>query len=544
MIILAIIAFIFGLGLIICLHEFGHFIFAKKADILCYEFSIGMGPAIYRKKKGETTYALRCIPIGGYVSMAGEEISNEIVKVGQHIGLNLKDGKVSEILLDETDEHEYFGEVLSLDLYDQEGNGLFIELKIDEESKVFEVLEDAFYVHPSKRGNKDKTWRKMQISPYSRSFESKKLLPRFLSISFGPIMNFILAIVLFFIVGLCVGKPDMSKTVIDEVSGPAATVVDKENGITKLMKNDEILKIEGTSVSNWNELSNKLDEIAGYDEVDFVVKRNGEEINVTVNPIIYIGNLGVCGYTSDVIEEGIPVYLYVTNAKEAGIENGDLIKKVNGVDVKSWSELVNICKELNDGKYEVVVDRPKLDDNGKIIYDESKNIVYVEQNKVLTVEFFEDQVLNGIGIEKISQTIGIAPNTKFDLFYAMGYGFSGTWGALVDVFNTLKLLFSSNQVGVSDLSGPVGIFTLIESSVNQGFVNYIALLGMLSVNIGIINLLPIPALDGGRLVFLAYEAITRKKPNKKVENTLNTIVFILLMALFVYITFNDILRLG
>ena len=119
------------------------------------------------------------------------------------------------------------------------------------------------------------------------------------------------------------------------------------------------------------------------------------------------------------------------------------------------------------------------------------------------------------------------------------------WDDFTLIFRTLKLLIapSIRQVGLGDLSGPVGIFDMVKSYINAGFVPLLAFAGLLSVNIGVMNLLPIPALDGGRLVFLLYELVTRRKPSKKVEATINNVFFILLMLLFLYITFNDILRL-
>lgn len=541
MIFIAILAFVFGLGLIICIHEFGHFIFAKRAGILCYEFSIGMGPAIYRKKKGETVYAIRAIPIGGYVSMAGEQIADSLIREDQEIGLNFTDNIVTEIILDPDEEAMTKGFVVSSDLYDAEGNGLYIELKTEEEVKKYLVAKDAFYVQP---GSGNREWRKMQIAPYERSFESKKLLPRFLSISFGPIMNFLLAIVLYMIVGLCVGKADMSKTVIGEASGPSASLIAGTNE-QKIMKNDQIIEIEGVEVNNWNELSNRLDELCGNNSIEVKLLREGysSPITVAINPIMMAANLGIYGSSDMDTTYGVPVYLYMINAKDAGLQNGDLVKSVNGTMVASLGDIINICKDLNGGKVEVVVDRALRDDNGEIIF-EGTTPTYKEKDKIITIEIFEDNLLTNQGVKRVDHKIGISPKMKFDPLYAIGYGFTGTWGTFTQVFGTLGLLFTSKQVGVGDLSGPVGIFSLVENTVRLGLVNYISLIAMLSVNIGIINLLPIPALDGGRLVFLAYEGITRRKPNRKFENILNTIVFVLLMVLFVYITFNDILRLG
>jgi regulator of sigma E protease len=105
------------------------------------------------------------------------------------------------------------------------------------------------------------------------------------------------------------------------------------------------------------------------------------------------------------------------------------------------------------------------------------------------------------------------------------------------------LLFSSDQVGVRDLSGFVGIFSMVRQASALGLVYLFQFIALLSVNLGILNLLPIPALDGGRIVFLGYEAVTGKKPNQKFENLLHTAVFFLLLALMLYVTYHDILRL-
>ena len=98
LIIVSIIAFILIIGIIIVVHEGGHFFFARRAGVLCHEFSIGMGPVIFKKQFGETTFCLRAIPIGGFVSMAGEELSTDLLKVGDNIGLNFEGDLVSEII--------------------------------------------------------------------------------------------------------------------------------------------------------------------------------------------------------------------------------------------------------------------------------------------------------------------------------------------------------------------------------------------------------------------------------------------------------------
>ena len=115
-----------------------------------------------------------------------------------------------------------------------------------------------------------------------------------------------------------------------------------------------------------------------------------------------------------------------------------------------------------------------------------------------------------------------------------------TGQTITSIVKTLGLIFSNSRIGVDDLSGPVGIFTILKSAVQQG--SLFTWMAVLSVNLGFVNLLPLPALDGGRLAFLVYEAITKKKPNAKVENIIHTVGFVLLMGLMVFICFNDVLR--
>jgi regulator of sigma E protease len=140
------IVFILVLGVIILIHELGHFFFAKRANILCHEFAIGMGPAIWQKRKGETIYSIRSIPIGGYVSMAGEAVNDALIKKDQVIGVKLnQQGQVVHINLVDTVESDFMGIVRAYDLYGKNFDPLFIDLEVDGIIKQFPVLRDATY---------------------------------------------------------------------------------------------------------------------------------------------------------------------------------------------------------------------------------------------------------------------------------------------------------------------------------------------------------------------------------------------------------------
>ena len=181
------------------------------------------------------------------------------------------------------------------------------------------------------------------------------------------------------------------------------------------------------------------------------------------------------------------------------------------------------------------LEKAKVDENPYVTIEESSPLVS-----------WSNETLDNQRVEKIAIYMGVSPVYHFSLGGVLKETFTSFWSDFTLIFRTLKLLIAPSgirQVGVSDLSSVVGIFGMIEDIIVGGFLPLIAFTAMLSINIGIVNLLPIPALDGGRIVFLGYELITRRKPNKKFELILNNVFFILLMILFIYVTFNDVMRL-
>ena len=195
--VIGIIVFALILGIIVLLHEGGHFIMAKRAGIMCYEFAIGMGPVIYQKKKGETVYSIRAIPIGGFVSMAGEEVESNILKGYHRCQLIVNNGIVEEILVDEKkfDEVKQIYSIVSSDLVGTKEalpDELYIIVKDSEEVETkYIVKRDVIIRFPKKQI--------IQNAPYERNFVNKTISERFLAVFAGPFMNFVLAIVIFFI---------------------------------------------------------------------------------------------------------------------------------------------------------------------------------------------------------------------------------------------------------------------------------------------------------------------------------------------------------
>ena len=548
LVIVSIIAFVLIIGVIILVHEGGHFYFAKKAGILCHEFSIGMGPVIYKKQFGETTFCIRALPIGGFVSMAGEEVSSELVKVGDQIGINLENDLISEIILDKNKDAQIRGEIIDVDLYGENNEALFITLFDGIQNQYYQVKRDAFYVF-----EKDK---RMQITPYDRSMESKTLIQRFLTIFAGPFMNLILAIFIYLIVSFATGVPNYNSTKIGEITKGLSS-----EGILEV--GDVITEVNGTKVSTWNEFSSTLDK--EYEKnittITITVDRDGTIITKEIEAITYIASIGISNIqaSNDTLEvDGLRLGNLAVRYKKDDkkgtypLSSGDILTQMR-IDrindgIVSQGEVINLTKD----SWGTVIKEFK-DTNLCNVYfsyysQSKKGIVTIEDslNENVIIESYTNEVLNNQRIEKIQQKIGVAPAMHFDFFGSIGQAFKNFWNDFTLIFRTLKLLIAPSdvrQVGVSDLSSFVGIFSLVEQYIGAGFLALLSFTALLSVNIGVMNLLPIPALDGGRLVFLLYELITRRKPSKKVENTINNVFFILILILFVFITYNDIVRL-
>ncbi|MBN2697149.1 MAG: RIP metalloprotease RseP [Bacilli bacterium] len=508
-----ILLFLLVLSLVICIHELGHFIFAKRAGILCHEFSFGMGPKLWSRKIGETTFMIKLIPFGGYVAMAGEEIEAELVKLGQKVRLGIdQDGEVNRIVLNSNnpDYHDFIEvTVEDFDLQGIDGGKLYIN--------EYTVKRDAYYVTDKKT---------MQIAPADRVFNSKTKWQRFLVAVAGPMMNFVLAFFVFLFMFLVGGVADPGSTVVAEVGEdmPAYDVLEV---------GDRIISINGVEIDSWsldNGLPSVSSELSKYMESDtftLVVERDGEI--VTLEPIAPLYSFVTLNFSAIPGSDELTVFIAEEDERFTELRTGDIIKAIDNTTFTSWQEVIQFQKNYVDGSSE----------------EDPTVILYERDGVEYTYEFvaYSEEVVSSQGYSLFMSKIGIAGSSKFSLAGSIQGAASSFVIASLMIYRTLGLLFTSDEVGVSDLSGFVGIFSMTANAAEEGFMTLLNWIGFLSVNLGIINLLPIPALDGGRIAFIGYEAITKKKPNQKVENFLHTIVFFLLIALLIFITYNDILRL-
>ncbi len=346
--IITLILFILILGVIVFVHEFGHFMMAKLNGVYVYEFAIGMGPKIWSKKGKETEYTLRAIPIGGFCMMAGEDVEDDDLK---------------------------------------------------------------------------------QI-PKDKRLQSKKPWQRFLIMFFGAGNNFICAVLLLFLIGLIWGGSTMEPVVTSVVKNSAAANSGIEIG-------DRILEINGHSISTTDDISLYLAVADPEEASDIKVEKENEQVET-----------------------------YSIQPKK---------KKVNGE--TSYQYGIGMEQEVQKGVLSA------LSFTGK-----------------KTVSIFKQMAVT------------------------VGYLFTG-------------------GISLSQLSGPVGIFSVVGNQSSGGIMNILYLVAFLSINVGFINLLPLPAFDGGHILFIIIEKIKGSPVKPETENMIHTIGLFLLMILMVVITFNDILRL-
>lgn len=413
-----VIAFIVIFGALVFFHEFGHFIFAKRAGILCREFAIGMGPKVFSHKRGETTYTIRLLPIGGYVRMAGEDPEMVEIKPGYRIGLLFnKEEQVSKIILNNKDKYPNC-RIVEVEHADIEKD-LIIKGYPDDDNENMQT----FPIHPAAVIVENGV--ETQLAPIDRQFASKTLWQRFLTIFAGPAMNFVLAFVVFIIIALLQGVP---------TNEPKLGVITKDGA-----------------------------------------------------------------------------------ANAAGLQKDDIIQSINGSEITSWSDVVEIIRKNPNEKLDFSIVR-----NGQ-----EKDVQVTPQEKAVEGD--------KIGI------IGVYSPVEKSPVQAVTAGAKETYFWTTQIFVMVGKLVTG-QFSIDALSGPVGIYYSTDEVAKSGIYYLMKWAGILSINLGIMNLLPIPALDGGRLMFFAIEAVRGKPIDRQKEGMVHFIGFALLMLLMLVVTWNDIQR--
>ena len=415
---LGILTFILVFGIIVVVHEFGHFYFAKKSGILVREFAIGMGPKIFAHiGKDGTAYTIRILPLGGYVRMAGWGDDTTEIKTGTPVSLTLTDdGKVKRINLSgkKLDQTALPMQVTQFDFEDK----LFIKGLVLEEEKTFSVDHDATVVEA------DGT--EVRIAPLDVQYQNATIWGKLITNFAGPMNNFILGVVVFWIlIFMQGGIRDVDTNQFHIMPQGALAKV----GVPETA---QITKIGSHEVSNWESLiqaveSETKDKTAPT--LDVTISENGSDKQVTVTP------------------------------------------------------------EESQGRY----------------------------------------------------LLGVQPGIKSDFLSMFVGGFTTAADSALRILSALKNLIF--QPDLNKLGGPVAIFKASSDAAKNGIENVLYFLAMISINLGIFNLIPIPALDGGKIVLNILEAIRRKPLKQEIETYVTLAGVVIMVVLMIAVTWNDIMRL-
>ena len=422
-------AFLFVLGVLVFVHELGHFLAARRLGVRVLTFSLGFGPKILKVQRGDTEYCVSIIPLGGYVKMAGE------------------------------------------------------------------TPDDPRTGRPDEFMSKTK-WERFQI------------------LIMGPVMNIVLAVVVMAVVlaqGAEVPVYQDQPPVVGAV-GPGSPA--EEAGI---LPGDLILDVAGRPVDTWEDLFIAVGTRPDRD-VAVTLRREGQTRSVTVRPVpetrYEIGSIGVMPDINPIVTgviAGEP-------AESAGLLAGDVVLAVNGERMVTRTQLVEAISRNGDREIELAIER-----EGR------------EQLVLATPEQRGDRGMLGIYVGEPTRSFTPGPFEAIQLSVERNIEFSGL------IFRTLGGLFVG-EVSPRQLMGPVAIAQLSGESAEAGWIALFTLMASISLNLGLLNLLPIPVLDGGHILIIALEGVARRDFSMAVKEKMLLAGFVLLMMLMVTVIYNDLTR--
>ena len=424
-------AFLFVLGVLVFVHELGHFLAARRLGVRVLTFSLGFGPKLLKVRRGDTEYCVSAIPLGGYVKMAGENPDDP------------RTGRPDEFL------------------------------------------------------SKTK-WERFQI------------------LIMGPAMNIILAVVVMAIV-LAQGAEVPIYQDQPPIVG-AVTPGSPAEGVG-IQRGDRILTVAGDDVDTWDDLFIAVGTRPDRD-VALTLVRGGQTRSVTVRTVsetrFEIGNIGVLPDINPIVASVIAG----TPAERAGLKAGDLVLAVNGERMVTRTQFIEAISRNPEREIEMTIERGE------------------QELRITATPYKEgDRGMLGLYVAEPTRSFTPGPLEAIQLSVQRNIEFSGL------IFKTLGGLFVG-ETSPRQLMGPVAIAQLSGESAQAGWIALFTLMASISLNLGLLNLLPIPVLDGGHILIMALEGVARRDFSMAVKEKMLLAGFVLLMMLMVTVIYNDLTRIS
>ncbi len=426
--------FIITIGILVLVHEFGHFIAAKLSGMRVDTFSIGFPPRAFGKKIGETDYCVSWIPIGGYVKIAG--------------------------MIDESFDTDFINK-----------------------------------------------------PPETNEFRSKPMYQRMIVVSAGVIMNFLLTFLIFYGINLANGRLFHATTTVGYVD--PSSVAEKVG----FKSGDNLVSINGKSLKNWEDVQTDiyLEDVATSLSVQ--VNRGGQmtTINIPKGLVKPEEQIGI--YPNhmhaiiDAVTPGMP-------AAKVGLQPGDVILSIGGQQIVTNSQVVDLVKEKKGQLVQLGIKRGS----------EEKQISVMPNSD------------GKIGIEIGTQYTGPIQKYSYNIITAIPAGFNQTVGATALLIQSIARMVTGQVSFTKSIGGPIKIAQLATQSAEMGLVSFLGFMALLSISLAVLNILPIPALDGGHLAFLIYESIFRKEVPAKIKLLAQQVGFALILLFMAFVIYNDIVH--
>jgi len=448
----AVVAFLLTLGLVVIVHEMGHFLFCKLFGVYVKTFSIGIGPKMLRRRWGETEYVISAIPFGGYVKMAGEGLMEEIQDTGT-------------------------GAERKYPMGTEEGNA--------------EVAGIDDHI------------------PLDRHFHSRPAWQRLLVFVAGPLFNLVLAFIIFTVLILSSGLQTVPFTRVGAVAeGSPAAAAGMQVG-------DRILTVAGEPVTAWSDVLRGMIPDTNLDShetpsVPVVVERDGGNLNLTVapdfDPETGRWQLGLEPWNTTVglVQRSGP-------ADKLGLRKGDILLRVGGQTVTSFSAIAGIINDHPGEEVRIDWERDGQPMSGVVIPDLSEVAPGVSKGRIFMESYF-GSVRVGLG-EAISR------------------GYQRTTATIALIADGLRSLVMGEQ-GLDAVGGPLRIGQAAGEMARWSFSYLMIYIAYFSVNLFLLNLLPIPVLDGGHVFFLLIEVVRGGKPAPERLQAIATQVGLIILLLF------------